>query len=141
MVGTNSRRFPWLRAARQAARISAIVVRILMLRRTRRLSGMNTAKPQPQQGRHALGRHSDSGRTRKGRAPTSPRHYWDICLECPDQGKDPPNHCPPEEEVQKHNRSRVALAAGEGNDGGQKIYHEAQAKERKQKDRGDRHSS
>src|SRR5216684_2273394 len=118
MVGTNPRRFPWLRAARQAARISEIVVRILMLRRARRLSGMNTAKPQPHQGRHALGRRSDAERTRKGREATSTHHYWDICLECPDQGNDPPNHCPPEEEVQKHNRGRIALAAGEGNDGG-----------------------
>src|SRR5258708_22116526 len=140
MVGTNPRRFPWLRAARQAARISEIVVRILMLRRARRLSGMNTAKPQPHQGRHALGRRSDAERTRKGREATSTHHYWDICLECPDQGNDPPNHCPPEEEVQKHNRGRVALAAGEGNDGGQKIHHEAQAKEGKQKERGDRHT-
>ncbi len=71
---------------------------------------MNTAKAQPHQGRHAVGRHSDSMRTRKRRAPTSTRHYWDICLECPDQGNDPPNHCPPEEEVQKHNRGGVALA-------------------------------
>src|SRR5260370_31108584 len=131
MVGTNPRRFPWLRAARRAAEISEFVVKILMLRRRRRLSGMNTAKREPHQGRHALGLQSDSERTRQGREPTSTRHYWGICLECPDQGNDPPNHCPPEEEVQKHNRGRVALAAGEGNDGGQKIHHEAQANERK----------
>ncbi len=113
-----------------------MVVRILMLRRRRRLWGMNTPKRQPLQGRHSWGRHSDAERTRKGREPTSTHHYWDIRLECPDQGNDPANHCPPEEEVQKHNRSRVALAAGEGNNGGQKIHHEAQAKERKQKERG-----
>src|SRR5260370_26094844 len=118
MVGTNPRRSPWLRAARQAARISEIVVRILMLRRRTRLWGMNTAKRQPLQGRHSLGRNSDAERTRKGREATSMHHYWDICLECPDQRNDPSNHCPPDEDVQKHNRGRVALAAGEGNDRG-----------------------
>src|ERR1700686_967339 len=141
MVGTNPRRSPLLRAPRQATRISEIFVRILMLRRRGRLWGRNTPKRQPLQGRHSWGRHSDAERTRKGRELTSTHHYWDICLECPDQGNDPANHCPPEEEVQKRNRGRVALAAGEGNDGGQKIHHEAQAKERKQKERGGRHPS
>src|SRR5216684_3567283 len=141
MVGTNPRRSPLLRAPRQAPRISEIVVRILMLRRRRRLWGTNTAKRQPLQGQRSWGRHSDAERTSKGREPTSTHHYGDIRLECPDQGNDPPNHCPPEEEVQKHNRGRVALAAGEDNDGGQKIHHEAHANERKQKERGDRHTS
>src|ERR1700680_3253433 len=140
MVGTNPRRPPLLGAPGQAARIGEIVVRILMLRR-RRLWEMNTPKRQPLQRRHSWERHSDAERTRRRREPTSTHHYWEIRLECPDQGNDPPNHGPPEEEVQKHNRGRVALAAGEGNDGRQKIHYEAQAKERKQKERGDRHSS
>ena len=60
---------------------------------------MNTPKRQPLQERHSRGGYSDAERTRKGREPISTRHYWDIGLECPDQGNDPANHCPPEEEV------------------------------------------
>src|SRR5216684_8276443 len=125
MVGTNPRRFPWLRAARQAARISEIVVRILMLRRARRLSGMNTAKPQPHQGRHALGRRSDAERTRKRQPQRT--ITGTSALSAQTRATTHPIIVHPRKKFRSTIEAVSRLLRAKATMEGQKIHHEAQA--------------